>query len=255
MWIDVHTHINMLEMQPEQALQQAREAGVERMITIGTGHDDFEKVMHFVNTYQPTVYGTLGFHPHDAKTLDEKGEAFLRANLNHPRIVAVGEIGLDYYYEHSPREVQHDMFRRQLTIAQEFKMPVEIHTRDAEEDTFKILNEYKGSVRGILHCFTSSMDLAKKALDLGYNISFSGVLTFKNADALRDVARYVPLDRMHVETDAPFLTPVPLRGKKNEPAFVKIVAEKMAELKGVTLEQLAEQLKKNALDMFPKLNW
>lgn len=255
MWIDVHTHINMLEQDADTALKNASEFGVERMITICTGHDDYQKVLNYVDQYKPVVFGTLGFHPHDAKTLDASGEEIIRKNANHPRIVAIGEIGLDYFYENSPRDVQKDMFRKQLEIASEFKLPVEIHTRDAEADTFSILSEYRGRVRGILHCFTSSMDLAKKALDLGYNISFSGVITFKNADDLREVVRFVPLDRMHVETDAPFLTPVPLRGKKNEPAFVKHVAEKVAELKNVKIEVLAEQLKKNALDMFPKLDW
>jgi TatD DNase family protein len=148
-----------------------------------------------------------------------------------------------------------DMFRKQMSLAQEFNLPVEIHTRDAEEDTLNILSEYKGRVRGILHCFTSSQEMAKRALDLGYNISFSGVITFKNADALREVVRFVPLERMHIETDAPFLTPVPLRGKKNEPAFVKHVAEKVAELKGTSLEALSEALKKNAKEMFSRIEW
>jgi TatD DNase family protein len=254
-WIDVHTHINMFELDPEAAFREARAQGVERMITIGTGHDDLAKVMEYVEKYQPLVYGTLGFHPHDAKTYNQEGEDFIVKNAAHPGIVAIGEIGLDYHYNHSPHDVQRQVFRRQLEIAEQAKLPIEIHTRDAEVDTADILAEFKGKVRGLFHCFTSSMSLAKKGLDLGYNISISGVVTFKKSEALRDVVKYVPLERLHLETDAPFLTPEPFRGKKNHPALLVHTAKVVADLKNVSLDELAVQTRKNALDLFDKLKW
>lgn len=254
-WIDVHTHINMLEDKPQEILDLAKESQVERLITIGTGHDDHQMVVDLINNYAPVVWGTLGFHPHDAKSFDEAGEAFMRENLSHPRMVAVGEIGLDYYYDNSPREIQKTVFRKQMDMAAEFKLPVEIHTRDAEEDTIEILKEYEGRVRGLLHCFTGTQWLADEALKIGFNISISGVVTFKKAEALQETVKTIPLDRLHIETDAPFLTPVPFRGKKNTPAYVVHTAEKVAELKNISLDELAVATKKNALDLFKKLEW
>jgi TatD DNase family protein len=245
----------MLEVPAEDILAAAKAAAVDRMITIGTGHDDHPLVMQLVDAYQPVVFGALGFHPHDASTYNDEGEAFLQQHLSHPRIVALGEIGLDYYYEHSDRDVQKRVFRRQLELAVQFDLPVEIHTRDAEEDTIAILSEFKGKVRGIIHCFTGTQWLADQSLALGFNISISGVVTFKNAEALRDVVRSLPLDRLHVETDAPFLTPVPFRGKKNTPAMIVHTARTVAELQGVSLEQLSQATRQNALKMFPKLEW
>jgi TatD DNase family protein len=206
-----------------------------------------------VGSLAPQVFGTLGFHPHDAKDYSETGEKFLRENLIHPRIVAVGEIGLDYYYDHSPRDVQNQVFRSQMQVAADLGLPVEIHTRDAEEDTLQVLQEFAGRVRGILHCFTGTQSLADGALAIGYNISVSGVVTFKNADALRSVVKSVPLDRLHLETDAPFLTPAPFRGKKNEPAMLLHTAQAVADLKGVTLDELARITNENAEKMFSKL--
>lgn len=252
-WTDVHTHLQMLEMSPEQAIAESAKSAVERFITIGTGPDDWEFVLEAVDKYKPKVFGTLGNHPHDVEMWDQDADDFLMKHLDHPRIVAVGEIGLDYYYNNAPRDLQEKIFRRQLEIAAVKQMPVEIHTRDAEEDTAKILREFNGSVTGMLHCFTSSQWLADEVLALGFHISISGVVTFKNADALRDVVKNVPLDRLHVETDSPFLAPVPHRGKKNFPGFMVHTAEKVAELKKISLEQLSEAVKKNAERLFPKL--
>ncbi len=252
-FIDVHTHINMLEDQAADIIERARQNHVDRMITIGTGLDDLEKVLQMVGALKPQVFGTLGYHPHDAKDFSDAGEKFLRENLIHPRIVAVGEIGLDYYYDHSARDVQNQAFRRQMQIAADLGLPVEIHTRDAEADTLQILQEFAGQVRGILHCFTGTQSLADGALAIGYNISVSGVVTFKNANALRDVVKSVPLERLHLETDAPFLTPAPFRGKKNEPAMLLHTAQAVAELKGITLEELARITNENAEKMFSKL--
>jgi TatD DNase family protein len=252
-FIDVHTHINMLQDAAADIIERARLNHIDRMITIGTGLDDLEKVLQMVGTLKPQVFGTLGFHPHDAKDFSDASEKFLRENLTHPRIVAVGEIGLDYYYDHSPRDVQNHVFRKQMQIAADLGLPVEIHTRDAEEDTLQVLQEFAGRVRGILHCFTGTQTLADGALAIGYNISVSGVVTFKNADALRSVVKSVPLDRLHLETDAPFLTPAPFRGKKNEPAMLLHTAQAVADLKGITLESLARITNENAEKMFSKL--
>lgn len=252
-WIDVHTHINMLEITPEQALSEAKAQGVNRMITIGTCPDDLPKVLHLARTYKPVVSCTLGIHPHEAELYSPEIETLIRKEASDPVVVAIGETGLDYYYNNAPAETQKAAFRAQMQIAHDVKLPVEIHTRDAEPDTMQILNEFKGKVRGLLHCFTGTWEMAKVGLDCDFDISISGVATFKNAEPLRDVIRKVPLDRLHVETDAPFLAPVPHRGKKNQPAFVTHTAELVAQLKGVTLEELSRQLAQNARRLFPKL--
>jgi TatD DNase family protein len=252
-WIDVHTHLNFLkDLSPEEAIEQGRAAGVSRFLTIGTEPQDHPVVLNLARRYFPEVACTLGVHPHEGVVFNDEIEANLDATVTQPEVVAVGEIGLDYYYDKSPRDVQRDAFARQLEIAAKHQMPVEIHTRDAEPDTVEILKEYRGRVTGIIHCFTGTMWLARETLDLGYDLSFSGVVTFKNAVELREVAEYVPLDRLHVETDAPFLAPVPQRGKSNVPAFVVHTARFIAELKKVTDERLMEATISNARRMFPK---
>ncbi|MGE0631882.1 MAG: TatD family hydrolase [Pseudobdellovibrionaceae bacterium] len=253
MWYDIHAHLNMLEDSPEVSLQKAADAGVEKVITIGTEPKDHQVVLDLARKFYPKVYCTLGVHPHEGAVYNNEVEKWLDQHLPEKEVVAVGEIGLDYYYNNSPVEAQKEAFRRQLALAKRHKMPVQIHTRDAEQDTVDIIKEFAGEVVGVIHCFTSSKWLAEEALRLGYNISFSGIVTFKNANDLREVAKMVPLDRMHVETDAPFLAPVPQRGKKNTPAFVVHTAELVATLKGITKEQLAEATCANAKKMFPKM--
>lgn len=254
-WIDVHCHLNMLEEGVDTAIQNAKAVGVRRLITIGTEPGDFQTVLDIAHKYYPEVYCTLGVHPHDGKVYTAEIGKFIEAHVSDPVVVAVGEIGLDYYYDQSPREEQKEAFRAQLEIAQRTKMPVQIHTREADEDTIEILKEFKGKVTGIIHCFTGTEMLARESLNLGFNISLSGVLTFKNAESLRQIAKILPLDRIHVETDAPFLAPIPMRGKKNTPAYVVHTAKFVADLKGVSEEQLAEQTRLNALKMFPKIQW
>ncbi len=254
-WIDVHCHLNMLEEGVDAAIQNAKAAGVRRLITIGTEPGDFQTVLDIAHQYYPEVYCTLGVHPHDGKVYTAEIGKFIEDHVSDPVVAAIGEIGLDYYYDQSPREEQKEAFRAQLEIAKRTKMPVQIHTRDADEDTVEILKEFKGDVTGIIHCFTGTEMLARESLDLGFNISLSGVLTFKNADSLRAIAKMLPLDRIHVETDSPFLAPIPMRGKKNTPAYVIHTAKFVADLKGVSEEQLAEQTKLNALKMFPKIQW
>lgn len=253
-WIDMHAHLDKLEEGVEAALEQAQKAGVKQIVTIGTEPADLPVVLQIAERHYPQVFCTLGIHPHEGVLYTEEAGLFIRNNLSHPYVIAVGEIGLDYYYQQSPREDQAKAFRAQLEIAREYQMPVEIHTRDAEKETIEILNEFKGQVTGLIHCFTGTQWLAEKALDLGFNISISGVVTFKNADSLREIVKSIPLDRLHVETDAPFLAPVPQRGKKNTPAFVVHTAQVVADLKNVSLETLSEVTAQNAKKLFPKIS-
>ncbi|MCB9026690.1 MAG: TatD family hydrolase [Bdellovibrionaceae bacterium] len=251
-WIDLHCHLNFLEISPEEAIKNALNSGVSKMVTIGTEPKDHKIVLELAEKWAPYVYCTLGVHPHEAKLYDDDCELWLKKHLSNNRVVAVGEIGLDYYYDHSPQDIQRTVFRRQLELAQEFHLPVQIHTRDAEEDTIKILNDFKG-ISGVIHCFTGTAALAKVVLDLGLNISISGVVTFKNADPLREIVRDIPLDRIHVETDAPFLTPVPFRGKKNEPAFVVQTGEFVANLLKLNKEEFSKITNENTLRVFKKI--
>lgn len=254
-WTDVHTHLDKLEVTPDVALQNAAAVGVERCITIGTCPEDLPVVLELAKKFSPKVFCTLGIHPHDAETYTDEIEAFIRENGQNPRVVALGEMGLDYYYtkEEELKAVQRQVFKRQIELALELGLPVEIHTRDAEEDTKKILEPYRGRLTGLLHCFTGSKDMADWAVDFGLHFSISGVVTFKNADDLRATVASIPLKHIHVETDAPFLAPVPHRGKKNEPSFMLNTAQKIADLHQVSLEQLCQQVELNAKFLFPKL--
>ncbi len=251
-WIDTHTHFGMLEGSPEEALELAKSQGVYRFINIGTTPDDHGPVLQFAQKNYPSVFCTLGIHPHDAKLYNDAVEASIRVNSLQKEVIAIGEIGLDYYYMNSSLEEQKFAFEKQLQIAADLNLPVEIHTRDAEKDTIDILKKFKGSVKGLLHCFTGTQWLADEALKLGFNISISGVVTFKKATELQEVVRSLPLDRIHVETDAPFLAPMPHRGKKNTPAYVIHTADFVAQLKGISLEVLSDQILENTKKLFPK---
>jgi len=253
-WIDVHCHLDRLEGGSEFALQKALDQNVKRIITIGTEPEDLQTVLDLSEKYYPKVYCTLGVHPHEGVKYTSEVGAFIRQNATRKEVVAVGEIGLDYYYDQSPRDEQKQAFREQLQIAKELGLPVEIHTRDAEEDTVEILKEFKGQVTGLIHCFTGTEWLARQSLDLGFNISISGVVTFKNADSLRNIVKnIIPLDRIHVETDAPFLAPVPMRGKSNTSAYVIHTAKVVADLKMISIEKLAEHTNANAFKLFKKI--
>ncbi len=253
-WIDVHVHLDKLEEGPEAALELAKSSGVERVITIGTEPADLPVVLEYADKYSPHVFCTLGIHPHEAGLWDLRVADFIREKATHSRVVGLGEMGLDYYYNNATPQTQKKAFIEQLQLAQELSLPVEIHTRDAEADTVELLRPFKGRVRGLIHCFTGTRDLARHALDLGFNISISGVVTFKNAQELREIVSFIPQDRLHVETDAPFLAPVPQRGKKNTPAFVLHTATLVAQIKSMTLEELKDQTWKNAQNLFTKLS-
>ncbi|MBL7542915.1 MAG: TatD family hydrolase [Bdellovibrionaceae bacterium] len=249
----MHAHLDKLEEGPEAAIAAALAQNVRRIVTIATDPNDLKTVLEFSDKYGPHVYCTLGIHPHEGVTYTPDVRAFIKSNAHHPRVIAIGEIGLDYYYLQSPKKEQLFAFREQIELAYELGLPIEIHTRDAEQDTIDILKEYQGKVKGIIHCFTGTQWLADQALALGYNISISGIVTFKNAADLRKVVESIPVDRIHVETDAPFLAPVPMRGKSNTPSYVVHTAKFVADLKKISIEDLCLQTNKNAEKMFPKL--
>ncbi|HWC97828.1 MAG TPA: TatD family hydrolase [Candidatus Sulfopaludibacter sp.] len=239
--VDSHCHLDdqKFDEDREQVIERARAAGVERMMAIGTGNPaDLEVAIRQAERY-PFVYATIGVHPHDASKAVPETFAHLRQLCGHLKVLAVGEIGLDYHYDFSPRDVQKSVFEQQLEVAAEAGLPIVIHTREAWEDTIAILRaEWRGG--GIMHCFTGDEQQAREALDLGFHLSFGGVLTFPKAENVRQAARITPDDRLLVETDCPYLAPVPHRGKRNEPAFVVESAKRLAEVRGSTPEQIAE---------------
>ncbi len=243
-YIDSHAHIeaDKFDEDREAVIERALNAGVEIIVNIGNGDvaaNSHQTAFKIAEAY-PFIYTTVGVHPHEASLLDDELFARLVEWSHHPKVIAWGEIGLDYYYDNSPREVQRQAFRRQLQAARERNLPAVIHTRDAEADTLAILNaEWQGSnLPGIIHCFTGTRWLAEEAIKLGFSISFSGVVTFKNAEALRQTAKSLPVDKILIETDAPFLAPVPYRGKRNEPAYVVETAKAMAALRDLAPEEL-----------------
>jgi TatD DNase family protein len=252
MFVDSHAHIDGPEFDADRAeiIERAHAAGVTTILNVGTGDPHagvFERAVEVGRKY-PSVYTAVGTHPHDARFYDVAAERKIKSLITTgERVVAWGEIGLDFHYDNSPRDVQIDVFKRQLRAARECDVPVIIHTREAEPETIEILqNEYSDAERkGVFHCFSGSRDLAMRALDLGFMISFSGIVTFRKAEELRAIAKEVPLERLLVETDCPFLAPVPYRGKRNEPAYVVEVARCIAELLGVELEEIAKATSEN----------
>ncbi|HLF59182.1 MAG TPA: TatD family hydrolase, partial [Alphaproteobacteria bacterium] len=238
MLVDSHCHLDFPDFAAERddVVARARDAGVGTMLSISTKLSTFDGVRAVAESY-PDVYCTVGVHPHEADREEgAKDSALLVALARHPKVVGLGETGLDYYYAHSSRENQRAAFAAHLEAARETGLPVIVHSRDAESDTMEILREAagKGGVTGLLHCFTGTRALADFALSIGFYVSFSGIITFKNAEDLRETAKSVPMDRLLVETDAPYLAPIPNRGKRNEPAFVVYTAALLARLKGVT---------------------
>jgi len=254
MLVDSHCHLDFETFAAEldAVVDRARAAGVCACLTIGTRLTEFPRVRSIAERY-PNTWCSVGVHPHEAK--DEVVSASELVDCaRHPKVVGIGETGLDYYYLHSPKEQQIACFREHIAAARETGLPLIVHTRDAEDDTIAILEDEmaRGRFGGLIHCFTGSERLAKAALDLGLLISVSGIVTFKKSGALRDVVSQVPLERLLVETDAPYLSPVPHRGKRNEPAFVAHTAAFLASLKGVDAEQLAQATTANFFNLFSK---
>jgi TatD DNase family protein len=254
MLIDSHAHIQGKEYAGEAAaiLERAAAAGVDRVIAVG-GAGDMTSNTDAVALAQdfPNVFATVGMHPHDAKDVSPDDVKTLQALAAHPKVIAIGETGLDYYYNHSAQDVQRRVFVQFIHMALETKLPVVVHERDAAAEAAELLRgEGGGALRGVIHCFTGGYDAACAYLDLGFYVSFTGIITFKNAGPLREVVRKIPLERMLVETDSPYLTPVPHRGRRNEPAYVRLVAETIASLKGVTLDRVAEITTANVQALF-----
>jgi TatD DNase family protein len=249
MLIDTHCHLDADNF-PEGAdapLERAREAGVTGFVCIGVGTLDQTRGVVALAQQHSDVWATVGVHPHEAAHFDDALESELRRQIQQPRVVAIGEVGLDFHYDHSPRQQQADVFRRFIQLAREYKKPLVIHTRSANPETLEILQEERAAdVGGIIHCFSEDKAFAARALDLEFDLSFSGIVTFKRSTAIQEVAAWAPSDRILVETDSPYLAPVPVRGKRCEPAFVLHTARFVAALRGVSLEELARTTSENA---------
>lgn len=249
---DTHTHLDapQFDEDREEVINRAFEAGVNKMINVGFNRETIPSTMKLAELYA-NIYAAVGWHPQDAITMEDGDLDWIASLCAHPKVVAIGEIGLDYYWDTSPKDVQQRVFRQQIGLARELKMPIVIHNRDAHEDVVKILREEKAQeVGGVMHSFSGSWETAKMCLDLGFHLSFGGPVTFKNAKQPKEVLAKTPMDRLLIETDAPYLTPHPFRGKRNESAHVKLVAEAAAEIKGLTWEELAEITYANALERF-----
>lgn len=253
--IDSHCHLNYegLAERQDEVLEAARARGVAGFLNISTRQREWDDVIA-VATRNSDVWATVGVHPHEADAHPDLGAAALVAGAEHPRVVAIGECGLDYFYDKSDRAAQRERFAAHIDAARQTGLPLVVHTRDAEQDTAEVLDAAvrEGGVTGVLHCFTGSAELARKGLDLGFYVSLSGIVTFKNAQGLQDIASWLPVDRMLVETDSPFLAPVPNRGKVCEPAFVADTAAFVAELRGEPLETLAEATTANFFRLFSR---
>jgi TatD DNase family protein len=260
--IDSHCHLNY-DYSPksrEDILREAREAGVTTLITVGTEFGTISEVQA-ISEQHPEVFHSIGIHPHDANTFGESDSEVLASfqkletAARNPKCLAIGEIGLDYHYDHSPREIQRLRLDQQLELALKLRLPVIIHSREAEEDLLRSLTEYAkkvpaGDIPGVIHCFSGTRAFGEACLTLGFSISFSGILTFKNAEELRECARHFPMDKILVETDSPYLAPVPYRGKKCEPSMVKFTAQKLAELKGLSMDEVTRITAANSQRLF-----
>lgn len=252
MYFDTHAHLDDKQFNGDRAavIERARKAGVGLIVNVGYNVASARQTIELTRKYD-FIYGAVGMHPHDAKTLDDKSYEEIKRMSREPRIVAIGEIGLDYHWNHSPREVQQTVFRRMIALAKEVKLPIIIHDREAHQDIFDILKEEGASaVGGIFHCYSGNWPLAREALKMGFFISIAGPVTFHNANKLLEVVKMTPLEYLLIETDCPYLAPMPYRGKRNEPAFVVRAAEKIAEIKRLPLEKVAEATTANGKRAF-----
>lgn len=252
MLIDTHAHLNdeKFDNDRKEVIKRARESGLEKIINIGYNKETILTTLDLINQHD-FIYGAIGWHPNNAHEMAEEDFDWLKELSKHPKIVAIGEIGLDYYWDFAPKDVQQEIFRKQIKLAKELNLPIIIHNRDAHQDVFNILNsEGVNQVGGIMHSFSGSVEMALKSIDMGFYISFSGPVTFKNAKKPQEVAAAIPLDRILIETDSPYLTPEPFRGKRNESAYVKFIAAKIAELKGLDIEEIEQITTDNAKRIF-----
>ena len=256
MFVDSHCHLNMQEFADDlpEVIARAKASGVDIMQTICTRSSDFPGIIAIAEKY-PQIYASFGVHPHEVEKDPLLTTEQIILNTAHPKVIGIGETGLDYYYEHSNRTIQQESFINHIHASSRTKLPVIVHSRSADDDTISIMSsEMKiNTYPGLIHCFSSTRKLAEASLDIGLYISIAGILTFKNAEDLRETMKYVPLDRILIETDAPYLAPIPLRGKRNEPAFVKHVAECLAHVKSLHIEEVAEITSQNFRRLFSKI--
>lgn len=250
MLVDSHAHLEMREFDPDRqdVIERARLAGVDCIVTVGTNLDLSRKALSIARQYE-NIYATVGVHPHDVANADDKSFDELKALAEDPKVVAYGEIGLDYFRNISPREKQIEMFAKQLELAKELNLPVIIHDRDAHEETLRMVKS-SGVRLGVFHCFSGDWAMARQCIDLGFYISVPGVVTFAKSKVLQEVVKQAPLDSILLETDCPYLTPVPHRGKRNEPSFIIHTAKKVAEIKGLTWEDIAQTAARNTRKLF-----
>lgn len=252
MIFDTHTHLNVkgLKEEADVIVENAREMGVDYMAVVGFDFDTIETALKQAELFEG-VYAIVGWHPTEAASYNDEVEEYLRAKLQHEKVVAVGEMGLDYHWDTAPHEIQKDVFRKQIHLAKSVNLPITIHNRESTEDVYQILKEEDvRDIGGIMHSFNLNPSWAKKFLDLGMHLSYNGIMTFKNAEEVRESAEMTPKDRLLVETDAPYLSPEPKRGKRNEPAYVHYVVKRLAEVRGTSFEEMAELTSQNARNLF-----
>lgn len=252
MLFDTHTHLNadQFEGEEEAVIARAKEIGVSKMLVVGFDTKTIKRAMTLVEAYD-FLYAAVGWHPVDAKDMTDEDLNWIEELASHPKVVAIGETGLDYYWDKSAKDIQKEVFKKQIQLAKKVKLPLIIHNREATDDVIDLLEqEGADEVGGVMHCFSGTLEQAKKCIDLNFYISFAGPVTFKNAKALQEVAREVPLERMLIETDCPYLAPHPFRGKRNEPAYVKYVAQQIAQLKNKDIDEIATITYNNAKQLF-----
>ncbi|MBU5467420.1 TatD family hydrolase [Virgibacillus sp. MSJ-26] len=252
MLFDTHVHLNARQFMEdrEEVIQSAFDAGVKYMVVVGFDHETIPLAIEIAEQYD-SIYAAIGWHPVDAIDMTDEDFKWIEELCSHPKVVALGEMGLDYHWDKSPKDVQKDVFRKQINLAKKVNMPIIIHNREATEDIIKILKEENAKeVGGIMHCYNDSVKYVQDCLDMNFYMSFGGTITFKNAPLPQEAVLEVPDNRLLIETDAPFLAPHPNRGKRNEPAYVKLVAEKIADLRGVSYEEISSMTTQNAFDFF-----
>ena len=252
MLFDSHAHLNAEQYKDdlEEVIDRARAEGVSNMLVVGFDRPTITRAMQLAEAYD-FIYASVGWHPVDAIDMTDQDLAWLEELAKHPKVVALGEMGLDYYWDKSPKDIQKEVFRKQIELAKRVKLPIIIHNREATKDIVDILKESGAEeVGGIMHCYSGSVETAQECMKMNFYISFGGPVTFKNAKSVKEVASHIPLDRLLIETDCPYLTPHPFRGKRNEPSYVKLVAEELANLHNISYEELANKTTENAKKLF-----
>ncbi|NUH84843.1 TatD family hydrolase [Bacillus firmus] len=252
MFFDTHAHLNAEQYNEDlqEVIDRALSEGISNIVVVGFDRPTIEKAMELTEKYD-FIYASVGWHPVDAIDMTEEDLQWIEELSSHPKVVALGEMGLDYYWDKSPKDIQQEVFRKQIRLAKKVKLPIVIHNRDATADIVEVLKEEgAGEVGGIMHCFSGSPEIAQECVDMNFYISLGGPVTFKNAKKPKEVADVIPLEKLLIETDCPYLTPHPHRGKRNEPSYVKLVAEQIAEIKGLSTEEVAQATTENAKKLF-----